>query len=467
MYLGSGAAGFFSILFIQSFLQARTKIPKVHIALNVLIFSYSVVVVTSLFGAYAWSYRLISVNGLSIALLFAISAITLTIRGERNTRFYLFAWLGLIVGVVLYTMVLTGILPFTITASYYIPAGIILETVSLSIALADNINQIRISNELANQRVVQEVYMNEELIKNQNIEFEKKVQERTKQLENAITELKNAQTQLVQSEKMASLGVLTAGIAYEINNPINFVTANVLPLRENIKSLNKILNAYNTMDLSKLDTEIARFKQLEEEEEIDIVLEETDLLIDGIEEGAKRTSGIVEGLRTFNKGDRSDKIEADINEGVESTLFELKGKLKGIKVEKKLGSDLPLVTCQSGKINQVLLNLLNNAADAIEDKKRETGQSGKITITTEAKDEAIVVSIRDEGTGIPQENVDKIFEPFFTTKDIGRGTGLGLSISYEIVVEHNGKLVVESTLGEGTLFRLSLPLWLFVVLLPV
>jgi signal transduction histidine kinase len=457
MYLGSGAAGVLSILFVQSFLQLKQKLPWINRLLNLLIISYSVVFVASLWGWYVISYRLISINGISIALLFAICAISLSLRGERKARFYLFAWLGLIIGVVLYTLVISGVMHFTLSAPYFIPAGIIIETVFLSIALADNINQLRKSNERANLRVIEEVSRNEELIRNQNIDLERKVKERTKQLENAINELKDTQSQLVQSEKMASLGVLTAGIAHEINNPINFVTANVLPLRDNIESLNKIVSSYKNMDATKLEEEVARIKQMEEEEEIDIILEETDLLINGIEEGARRTQGIVDGLRTFSRGDGGQNAKSNINEGINSTLSVLKGKLKGIEVEKNLDEQLPLIACQIGKVNQVILNLLNNAGDAIKKREKETGERGRIFITTKHTDNTIQVSIKDEGVGISPESLDKIFEPFYTTKDIGEGTGLGLSISYGIVEEHQGKLEVESKLGEGSTFTMTLP----------
>jgi signal transduction histidine kinase len=229
---------------------------------------------------------------------------------------------------------------------------------------------------------------------------------------------------------MASLGVLTAGIAHEINNPINFVSANVIPLKENIEIFTKLLSEYKTIDLNQPKEELARIEKMEDEFELDYLLKETGLLIDGIEEGARRTHSIVDGLKTFSRGDGRELSLADINSGIRSTLSVLKSKLKGIKIDLELDSDLPLLYCQIGKLNQVFLNLINNAIDALEEKYGPNSKNSSIKIATYLSDEdRICISITDNANGISEDDKEKLFEPFFTTKPIGKGTGLGLAIS--------------------------------------
>jgi two-component system NtrC family sensor kinase len=335
---------------------------------------------------------------------------------------------------------------------------VVLEIVLLSLVLANQINVYKKQKEEANQRAIFEIRKNEELVVNQNILLEKKVKERTAELEEALRDLKATQSRLVQSEKMASLGVLTAGIAHEINNPINFVSANVIPLKENIEILTKLLAEYKNIDSASPKQELERILAMEQDLEIDYLLKETDMLIDGIEEGAKRTHTIVDGLKTFSRGDGFDESLADINNGIKSTLSVLKSKLKGINMVLNL-SKLPLVNCQTGKLNQVFLNLINNAVDALEEKHGANSNNSTIEIITILNENNLVeISIRDNANGISDDLKEKLFEPFFTTKAIGKGTGLGLAISYGIIEEHKGTIDFESELGKGTTFTVILPL---------
>ncbi len=251
----------------------------------------------------------------------------------------------------------------------------------------------------------------------------------------ALNELKLAQIQLVQHEKMASLGQLTAGIAHELNNPINFISANVNPLKRNINELIDELKKWSGA-MNKT---------------FNFTIEETNQLLKGIEEGSKRTAEIVKGLRTFSRLDEEKMMRANINEGIESTLLLLQNKLKHQNIEViKLFGQLPEINCYPGQLNQVFLNLLTNAIDAI-------GNEGKIFISTEKKKDAIKISIRDTGKGMSDEVKQKIFDPFFTTKEVGKGTGLGLSISYGIVEKHQGKIEVHSDSVKGTEFIVTLP----------
>jgi len=268
------------------------------------------------------------------------------------------------------------------------------------------------------------------------------------ELKNTLDELKAAQSQLVQTEKMASLGQLTSGIAHEINNPINFVSANINPLKRNFEELIQALkNSNGTLS-----------------DDLNYTIEESQLLLSGIEEGSKRTAEIVKGLRNFSRLDEDVLKLSDINEGIESTLVLVQNKMNqhNIEVIKSLG-DIPQIECYPGQLNQVWMNLLTNAIDAVgSDAPNKTGER-KIFVTTDAipidRDGigSVRVSIRDTGNGISDEVKQKIFDPFFTTKDVGKGTGLGLSISYGIIEKHNGKIEVKSEVGKGTEFIIILP----------
>ena len=294
---------------------------------------------------------------------------------------------------------------------------------------------------------------NQELEENsKRLEKQKlKIENKNEQLQLTLQKLKEAQNQLVQSEKMASVGQLTAGIAHEINNPINFVSSNVSPLKRDIGDIMKLLElcSYDPAkdDLHNKFDKIEKFKK---EIEYDVILEEVNQLLSGIEEGAGRTMEIVRGLRNFSRLDEGEKKLADINEGIESTLLMLRNQLKNrIEVVKNFGS-LPQLPCYPGKLNQVFMNIINNAGQSIEG-------NGTISISTSYVKKNIRVSIKDSGKGMSPEVASHIFEPFYTTKDVGKGTGLGLSISYGIIQEHNGEIKVKSKLEEGTEFIITLP----------
>jgi signal transduction histidine kinase len=256
------------------------------------------------------------------------------------------------------------------------------------------------------------------------------------QVEQALAELKQSQLQLIHTEKMASLGQLTAGVAHEINNPINFVSANINPLRQNITELIGSLQE-KTTDPSHPD--------------VKTLIEETHQLLKGIEEGSRRTAEIVKGLRNFSRADEDSVKEFDLTAGIESSLLLLKNKLDHQQIEVvKNFSPLPELTGYPGQINQVWMNLLSNAADAI-------GTGGRITLTTSGAGREVKVSVKDNGRGMNEAVRKKIFDPFFTTKDVGTGTGLGLSISYGIIQKHGGAIEVQSEEGRGTEFIVTLP----------
>lgn len=271
------------------------------------------------------------------------------------------------------------------------------------------------------------------------------------QLNKAHEDLKVTQTKLVEAEKMASLGQLTAGIAHEINNPVNFISGNLHPLREDLKDLMEILALYEgTIKAKGLEEPFREALASREAVDLDTVKEEITELMSGIEEGASRTSEIVQGLRTFARMDGGEPQYFDLHQGLDSTLALLKNQLADIEVIREYG-ELGEIEGYPGRINQVLMNLLSNAIQAMPD-----GGWLQIKTTQESPDE-ISISIQDTGEGIDKEIQQRIFEPFFTTKDVGKGTGLGLAISLGIIQQHHGNIVVESQKGQGTQIIVRLP----------
>ncbi|MFA6516769.1 MAG: GAF domain-containing protein [Bacteroidia bacterium] len=268
----------------------------------------------------------------------------------------------------------------------------------------------------------------------------------------AFEELKTAQMKLVESEKMASLGVLTAGVAHEINNPVNFISAGIESLRFNYTDVKNLLNMY--MLLSREHQKPEQWTAIENyirEIQPNETLQEIETLMSSISNGANRTSEIVKGLRNFTRLDENDKKSASVEDGISSTLVLLNNKIKErIEIVKDFGS-VPPIACFPGQLNQVFLNILYNAADAI------SGE-GKITIVTRRSDNNILISFTDTGMGMPDHVKEHIFEPFYTTKPVGKGTGLGLSISYGIIEKHDGDITVESRPGIGTTFTITLPI---------
>lgn len=277
------------------------------------------------------------------------------------------------------------------------------------------------------------------------------LKEQNRELGQALNRLKSTQAQLVNAEKMASLGQLTAGIAHEINNPINFVSGNIYPLKTDFQDLKEVLGKYQA--IADSDDKLAAIEEAEklaEDVDISYLYEEMEALIEGIEEGANRTRNIVVGLRNFSRLDEDSAKPADIHSGLDATLVLLKNKTKNrIKIVRNYDDSIGEIECYPGKLNQVFMNLLSNAIEAIQDK-------GIITITTENQDEHILVKIKDSGLGMTNEVQERIFEPFFTTKDVGQGIGLGLSITYGIIEQHNGKIFVNSELGKGSEFVIVL-----------
>jgi signal transduction histidine kinase len=286
--------------------------------------------------------------------------------------------------------------------------------------------------------------------------LEDKVRVRTEQLRAANEELQAAyrdlqatQMQLIQREKMASVGQLVAGVAHELNNPIGFVFSNVTTLEDFVRRLRTMLETYR--DLPLPGPEQARAEEQWKTLKVDYALKYLDSMTQGIREGAERARKIVRDLRVFARSQDDVWQPVDVHEDLESSLTLLNHILKDrVTVHRKFG-ELPPVECVRSQIDQVFLNLLANAAQAI-------AGEGAITIETRREDAFAVVVIHDTGPGIPAELIGRIFDPFFTTKAVGEGTGLGLSISYEIVAKHGGTIRAQSRPGEGATFTVQLPL---------
>ncbi|MFH1394744.1 MAG: ATP-binding protein [Candidatus Omnitrophota bacterium] len=287
-------------------------------------------------------------------------------------------------------------------------------------------------------------------------ELETRVKERTKELEAVNRVLKDSQVQLVQSEKMASLGQLAAGIAHEINNPMGFILSNLNTLNEYVKVFKKLLTQYEifidkTKKLKQYKEFVSAIMDIREENSLDYIIKDVDNLFKETKIGADRVKDIVEGLRTFAHTDETTLVQTDINKCLENTLKIVWNEIKyKCDIDKKFGK-LPLVFCHPGQINQVFMNLLVNAAQAI-------AEEGIITIETSVADSHVLIKIADTGKGIAPENLLKVFDPFFTTKEVGKGTGLGLSISHGIIKKHGGTIEVESKVGEGSVFTIKLPI---------
>ncbi|MEB3338657.1 MAG: GAF domain-containing protein, partial [Leptolyngbyaceae bacterium] len=286
-------------------------------------------------------------------------------------------------------------------------------------------------------------------------------QSQAQQLIETVHKLKETQAQLVQTEKMSSLGQMVAGIAHEINNPVNFIAGNLTYANNYLQDLLSLVKLYQEC----YPNPVPAIQERTEEIDLEFLIEDLSKLLSSMQIGTERIRQIVLSLRNFSRLDEADKKPVNIHEGIDSTLLILQSRLKAqpnqaeIQIIKQYG-ELPVVECYAGQLNQVFMNILSNAIDALEDRPAPR----TITITTEILQEKsptrqhILIRIRDNGSGMPESVRQKLFDPFFTTKPVGKGTGLGLSISYQIVVEkHGGLLKCLSEPGQGSEFWIQIP----------
>ena len=289
---------------------------------------------------------------------------------------------------------------------------------------------------------------------------------KSQELQETLQQLRQTQTNLVQAEKMSSLGQMVAGVAHEINNPVSFIYGNVEHCRDYVSDLLRLVKLYQKY-CPQSQPEI---EELIQEIDLDFIIEDLPQLLNSMQVGAERIRDIVKCLRTFSRLDEAEMKAVNLHENIDSTLRILEHRLKPqphhppIQIIRDYGN-LPLVECYAGQLNQVFMNLLVNAIDAIEEKQHsltlEDRQKAKdhINIITGIDNNQVKICITDTGLGIKEENISRIFDPFYTTKPIGKGTGMGLAISYQIVVEkHCGKLYCDSKLGSGTQFVIEIPI---------
>ena len=316
----------------------------------------------------------------------------------------------------------------------------------------------RISTALQDTQTSRDEY--EEQLIELNQTLEDKVERRTAQINRQVAELQAAndkiadtQAKLIQSEKLASVGQLAAGVAHEINNPIGFVRSNLTTLTEYVETYQTLLKAYQS--LSSLAEEersrhITEIRKIEDTEDIEFINEDiTELLKDSVD-GTARVRDIVQGLRDFSHAGGQSRTRCDLNRCIESTLKIVKNGLQNkCTIETSL-QPVPEVMANTGEINQILMNLMVNAGQAV-------GDNGLITVKTAIHNNSVQIDIQDNGPGIDPSHLDKLFDPFFTTKPVGEGTGLGLAISYGIIQDHDGEIEVNSELGVGTTFTIRLP----------
>lgn len=279
-------------------------------------------------------------------------------------------------------------------------------------------------------------------------------------LKTMLSELQSTQSQLIQTEKMSSLGQLVAGIAHEINNPVNFIYGNLTYVNKYTNDLFKLISTYQN------DYPVATKSVQYVLEEIEFDFLKTDFLqvISSMQLGASRIQEIVLSLRNFSRMDESEFKQVNLHEGIESTLLILQHRLKANHnhppiILVKQYADLPLIECAAGLLNQVFMNLLTNSIDAMESAcQQQLIQQPEIQICTAIESDGVIIRIIDNGIGIPEHIQHRLFDPFFTTKPVGKGTGLGLSVSYQIIVEkHQGTLKCSSIMGQGTEFRIWIP----------
>ena len=282
--------------------------------------------------------------------------------------------------------------------------------------------------------------------------LEQKVQERTLELEKANDELKEAQAMMVHSEKMRSLGELVAGIAHEINNPINFIYGNIMILDKYNKDMFDLIEKYTENEEALSPEKRVEIEKLKEEIDIEFLKDDIKELIRSCVEGTERTKNIILDLKNFSRMEEMVMTQFDIPKEIDTTLNILNNKYKNrITVHKEYEENLPKIEAYGGQINQVFMNILDNAAAAIEG-------NGDVYINVKRAGENVEIQFKDTGKGIKKENLSKVFDPFFTTKPVGQGTGLGMSISYRVIQNHFGSISVESELGQGATFKIVLPI---------
>jgi signal transduction histidine kinase len=458
-------SGIATVIFSIDFIRTKLYSSTIHKLLNIFLVSYFVALALLIAGFATLSQYIINFNA-ACALILLLAAVRAIRGGYRPAKYYLIAWMFFLVGVTMYALRNLGLLPFNAMTNYAMPIGSAIEAILLSLALADRINILKREKEASQAQAILMMEENQRLIHEQNAILEKEVETRTREitstnhdLEKTLANLQLTQKQLVESEKLASLGQMTAGIAHEINNPVNFVRSNVQPLKRDVDELIEIISQINpSLPMDDLQSKWNALQQKYKELDVDYLQKEIYQLLQGIDEGSKRTADIVRSLRVFSRMDRDALVLADVNECITSTLMVMKNiTSKEVTLSTHLDTALPQIHCYPGKLNQVLMNLIANAVHATKKDNRAI-QDRLVDVSTTQENEFIKIVVKDNGTGMKEEVRKKIFDPFFTTKQVGEGTGLGLSIVLGIVQEHGGEIHIDSEWDKGTSFTILLPI---------
>ncbi len=455
----SSLGGLFTIVFAVEFLRLK-KYFKTYVFLLLLAGSFLISIFFSLINEFFIAFSLMQIiTTITTLTLFVVSFI-LAFTKQRSAIFFFVSWSFLLSGAVVFLLKDYSVIPFNSFTDSSMQIASSIEMSLLSFALADRINILKKEKDDAQKRELLVLQENQSLIENRNIELEQMVGARTldlqksnDELNDTLSKLQKAQVQLVESEKMVSLGQLTAGVAHEINNPINFVLSNVNPLRRDMEDLLDIINEYEAVK-NNPDQGFSKVDDLKKSLDFDYLKEEIKQILEGIENGAERTSDIVKSLRMFSRLDESDQKKASISDCIESTLTVLTSKIKDFSVS--INKDYQFtdeVNCFPGKLNQVFMNIINNSLDALENKSNAI-----LSFSIKKIDDWLEIAISDNGIGMSENVKAHIFDPFFTTKEVGKGTGLGMSIVYSIIQDHHGKITVESEQGVGTTFNILLPI---------
>lgn len=461
--------GVTALIFALYFLQIKKFSKLLSYVFYGLIVLYCAPIAVAFFKL-SLAYTLLTIDGIAGGLLLIITSGYIARRGYRPALYYLFAWFVFAVGRQILSFRNLDILPYNNFTTYILYIGSAIEAILLSLALADRINIYKKEREESQAEALRVSKENERLVTDQNIILEKNVAERTEELTKAnlqlnetLISLKDAQAQLVDAEKMASLGQLTAGIAHEINNPINFVKSNINPLKLDMKDIFDVIDEYsrlhdiNTADAIAYKNQLDKVASFKQQIDVDFIKDEIGHLIKGIEDGADRTAEIVRGLRTFSRLDESELKTANVHDGLDSTIVLIRNNIPYyVQVEKHFNANGE-IECYPGKLNQVFMNIITNGLQAITAKPGRTEHESITLTTNDVDNDKIEIRIKDTGIGMTEEVKHRVFEPFFTTKDVGEGTGLGMAIVFKIIAKHHGKIDIVSSPGNGAEFIITLP----------
>jgi signal transduction histidine kinase len=432
-------------LFTREFLHTHKLALRLH-RVSIIFIIWGVLIFILVFTPFKIAALMLAQAGIMLmAIYFLITGVTVFRKGYHPAKFYLVAWSFLIVGFIAAILETVNVLP----VMYYINSmqiGSAIEVTLLSLALADRINIYKKQREEAQAKALSMAHEKSELILEQNARLEQKVNERTMALTKSLDDLKSTQAQLIQSEKMASLGELTAGIAHEIQNPLNFVN--------NFSEVNNELIVEMVDEVHKGNTAEAKS-----------IANDIKQNLEKIHHHGKRADAIVKGMLLHSRSSSGARKLTDINALADEYLrlayhgLRAKDKTFNATIKTDFDATLGKINIVPQDIGRVLLNLYNNAFYAVNEKAKQqpSGYEPTISVTTRKINDSIELTVKDNGNGIPQKVIDKIFQPFFTTKPTGEGPGLGLSISYDIIKAHGGDVKVETKEGEGSEFIIQLP----------